>query len=233
LQLIGELYAKGMIRTWLRDRVDGWHLTSGDWSPFYFMFREVPFFPELFQYSVDALVAMVTKIQQSVRVDALVGVASTGIPLGAGVALRTSLPLAFTRKVAGLRTVADLDTTSRAWGDHSLVEGKFKNGMRYLLVDDVVTGGASKELAKQQVEIEAQRRGLQLEYCGTVVVVDRGFPGHKAEGLGIHAKHRLYDELNQILEFGGTPREVAVMKRYLEDPGKFQELAGRSLLLAE
>jgi orotate phosphoribosyltransferase len=195
------------------------------------MFREVPFFPELFKYSVEALVGLALGIHQETPIDALVGVASTGIPLAGGVALRTSLPLAFTRKVSGLRTVADLNATSRAWGDHALVEGRFVEGMKYILVDDVVTGGASKQLARRQVEIEAERRGIRLEYCGTIVVVDRGYPGHAAEGLGIHARHRLYDEVDQILDFGGTRTEVEIIKRYLEDPDSFQDERRRSLLL--
>src|ERR1051326_3449690 len=193
LKFIGELYARGLIRTWVRDRPTGWELTSGAWSPFYFMFREVPFFPDLFKYSVDALVSLVNHFRKTTDVDILIGVASTGIPLGAGVALETKLPLGFTRKIVGIRTVNDLSVRNRAWGDHSLVEGRFANRMRYLLIDDVVTGGASKELAKRQVEIEAERRGLDLIYCGTMVVVDRGFPGQGDENLIIKAKHRLYE----------------------------------------
>ncbi len=233
MQFIGELYARRMIRTWLRDRPEGWELTSGAWSPFYFMFREVPFFPSLFDYSINALVSLVRDMQQTGRIDVLVGVASTGIPLGAGVALRTSLALGFTRKVSGVRTLSDLDSSSRAWGDHALVEGRFEDGMRYILVDDVMTGGASKQLARRQVDTEARRRGVELLYCGTIVVVDRGYPGHRAEELGVRAKHRLYDELDQILAFGGTQREVEVMKRYLEEPGNFQDEHQRAALLEE
>lgn len=232
MELIGELYARKIILTWARDRSEGWELTSGAWSPFYFMFRHVPFFPDLFEYSVNALVSLAEKVERRASVDALVGVASTGIPLAAGVALRTRLPLAYTRKVAGIRTIDDLASNSKAWGQHSLVEGRFSTGMRYLLVDDVVTGGASKELARRQVEIEAEREGLRLEFVGTIVVVDRGYPGHDCGRFGVLAAHKLYDEIEQILRFGGTQHEVDVIRHYLERPDSFQELADRPALLS-
>ena len=227
MKLFGELYHRKMIRTWVRDRPEGWFLTSGAWSPFYFMFREVPFFPDLFQYSVRALSELVTELQAESRIDALVGVASTGIPLAAGVSLNLNTPLAFTRKISGVRTVADLDSTARQWGDHAMVEGQFRDGMNYLLVDDVVTGGASKSLARRQVEFEAEKRGIELHYVGTVVVVDRGFPGHQNDELKIRARHRFYDEVDQLLEFGGTHRETEVIRRYLERPEQFQDETAR------
>jgi orotate phosphoribosyltransferase len=195
------------------------------------MFRHVTFFPYLFQYSVEALLRLVENVTENSKVDVLVGVASAGIPLAAGVALRIGLPLAYTRKVAGIRTVADLATDSAAWGQHSMVEGLFENGMGYLLVDDVITGGASKNLARQQVELEAERRKVRLHLAGTVVVVDRGFPGHDYSGLGVIAAHRLYDEVEQIYDFGGTKEEVTVIRHYLEDPDVFQDAAARADLL--
>lgn len=231
MELIGELYAHRLILTWKRDKRDGWELTSGAWSPFYFMFRHVPFFPNLFRYSVDSLTSLVEDVKKHSPVDVLVGVASTGIPLAAGVSLQTGVPLAYTRKVAGVRTLQDLLSNSAAWGQHTLVEGQFESGMHYLLVDDVVTGGASKELAKQQVEVEADRRDIRLKFVGTVVVVDRGFPGHDCSRFNILAAHRLYDEMDQILQFGGTQQEVDVMRRYLERPDMFQDVDTRAELL--
>lgn len=233
MQLIGQLYSRRLILTWMRDKPEGWELTSGAWSPFYFMFRHVPFHPDLFEYSVGALTSLVEDIRKRCPIDALVGIASTGIPLAAGVALRTGLPLAYTRKVAGLRTIDDLMSSSTAWGQHSLVEGEFKNGMRYLLVDDVVTGGASKDLARRQVEIEAERRGLALEFGGIIVVVDRGYPGHDCRSSGVVAAHRLYDEIPQILSFGGTDREAEVIRDYLEKPGLYQEQRMKSALYTD
>ncbi len=231
MKLIGELYARGLILTWIRDRSQGWELTSGAWSPFYFMFRHVPFFPELFHYSIDILTSLVDEVRKKSSIDVLVGVASTGIPLASGVALSSSLPLAYTRKIAGLRTIDDLALNSTEWGQHSLVEGQFKSGMKYLLVDDVVTGGASKLLAKRQVELEAERQSVNLEYSGTIVVVDRGFPGLNCSGMGVIAAHLLYDEVEQIIQFGGTQLEVQVIRHYLEDPNIYQDPNTRVNLL--
>jgi len=231
MNFIGELYSRRLIRTWARDQAKGWELTSGAWSPFYFMFRHVTFYPDLFEYSVQALFRLVEKMREESTVDVLVGVASTGIPLASGVALRAQLPLAYTRKVVGIRTVADLAADSAAWGQHSAVEGLFDDGMRYLLIDDVITGGASKNLARRQVEFEAERRDIQVHFAGTAVVVDRGFPGHDHSGLGVVAAHRLYDEVEQIYSFGGTKAEVSIIRRYLENPNAFQDAAVKAELV--
>ena len=233
MQLTGELYRHGMIRTWLRDRPTGWELTSGAWSPFYYMFRDVPSFPHLFKYSVDILARLAEDRAKAARFDVLVGIASTGIPLAAGVALKLGVPLAVTRKMAGVRTRNDLEVAANAWGEHALVEGRFPQDMRYLLIDDVVTGGASKALARDLVQFEAQKRGVQATYVGTLVVVDRGYPGQEADLAGIHAGHRLYDELPQILEHGGCQREVDVIKHYLEDPLVFSDSNMKQALIEE
>jgi orotate phosphoribosyltransferase len=222
-----------MIRTWLRDRREGWILASGAWSPFYFMFREVPSVPDLFRHSVEALTEITEEIHAQTSIDLIVGIASAGVPLAAGVALKLGLPLAYTRKVAGLRTMADLQANTRQWGEHALVEGKLRDRMRYVMIDDVVTGGASKELARRQVELEAERRGIRLTYVATAVVVDRGYPGHQGGDLAIRARHRFYDEVDQILEYGGTATEVQVIRHYLEKPNLFQEEAARKTLLSE
>ncbi len=103
--------------------------------------------------------------------------------------------------------------------------------MRYLLVDDVVTGGASKNLARRQVEIEAERQGVSLDFGGTVVVVDRGYPGHDCRPYGVTAAHRLYEEIPQIGRFGGTEREADVIRDYLERPDAYQDTSARISLL--
>ena len=38
-EIIGMLYDQGMIRTWYRDKPEGWTLVSGIWSPFYIQLR--------------------------------------------------------------------------------------------------------------------------------------------------------------------------------------------------
>lgn len=222
MKLFGELYERRMIKTWLRDRPEGWRLASGAWSPFYFMFREVPFYPGLFEYCTQSLADVFNEIKLETRVDCLIGLASTGIPLGAALAHQLKVPFAFNRKISGVRTVEELKQGTTKWGDHSMVEGAFADGMNYLFVDDVVTGGASKKLAQAQVDFEAERRGINLNFAGTIVVVDRGFPGHDNSQYKIHAKHRFYDDLPQILDFGATEREVEVIRKYLENPEIFQ-----------
>lgn len=229
--LFGEMYARKLILTWARDKPEGWTLASGAWSPFYFMFRHVPFHPDLFDYSVTSLTGLVSSIRQERRVDAIVGVATTGIPLAAGVALRLGVPLAFTRKLAGVSSVSDLTTGTSLWGQHSLLEGAFQSGMHYLLIDDVVTGGASKLLARQQVEAHAKKNNLELVFEGTAVVVDRGFPGLSNSVHQVSSANILYDQADEILRYGGTEKEVKVIKKYLQAPDLFQDSQTRASVI--
>ncbi len=230
--LIGEMYSRQLLLTWKRDKSEGWTLASGLWSPFYFMFRHIPFYPDLFEYSINILAEQVRKIQATNHIDSLIGLATTGIPLAAGVALKLEIPLGFTRKLAGVSSLDDLDTQRGKWGQHSLVEGAFKDNMSYLMIDDVVTGGESKVLARKQVDIFAKTENLNLVCAGTAVVVDRGYPAFTSSELSLHSAVRLYDDLEQLLHYGGSLHEVLVIKKYLESPAEFQKSENRTELLS-
>ena len=107
----------------------------------------------------------------------LVGLAAAGVPFAAGFAYKLGLPMGYTRKLPGVRRVADLDRDAAAesYGSHRLVEGGFRAGDRVALVDDLVTGFDSKEIALRQLELELERRGLEDVRAEAVVVfLERG-----------------------------------------------------------
>jgi len=226
-----ELYRNQIIKTWLRDQHEGWELTSGEWSPFYFAFRDVPSYPDLFEESIDHLLKTIES--NCPDFDRIVGIASTGIPLAAVVASRLRVPMGFSRKVAGLRTVEDLKSHTRAWGGHAIVEGVFHGGDRLLLIDDVITGGASKDLAVALVNEEARQRDIDIAVVGIVVVVDRGTPKTRDLAVPVWPAVSLVDELKGFTEGGATEREVDVMLQYINDPVHFQVPAVRDRLIAE
>jgi len=236
-ELVRRLYAAGVIRTWLRDEPAGWELMSGAWSPFYVNFRDAPADPELFRFLIDAgselLAAEVPEATQ------LVGLAAAGVPFAAGFAYKLGLPLGYTRKLPGVRRAADLadGAAAESYGSHRLVEGGFRPGDRVALVDDLVTGFDSKEIALRQLELELERRGIEDVRAEAVVVfLERGAEARRraaAAGVRLVSLAVLDADSVERLRGAASDRELEVIAAYLRDPAPFQEPGRRAELGAE
>jgi orotate phosphoribosyltransferase len=236
-ELIRRLYAAGVVRTWLRDRPDGWELMSGAWSPFYVNFRDAPASPELFRFLIDAGSELVR--EELPRATQLVGLAAAGVPFAAGFAYALGLPMGYTRKLPGVRRAADLadGAAAESYGSHRLVEGAFKPGDRLALVDDLVTGFDSKEIALRQLQLELERRGLEDVRAEAVVVfLERGAEARiRAAAAGIRLVSLLTLDADGIERLRGaaSDRELDVIAAYLRDPAPFQEPGIRAQLTTE
>lgn len=236
-ELIRRLYGAGVIRTWLRDRPAGWELMSGAWSPFYVNFRDAPADPELFRFLVDAGAELVR--EELPQATQLVGLAAAGVPFAAGFAYRLGLPMGYTRKLPGVRRAAELTdgAAAESYGSHRLVEGGFKAGDRIALVDDLVTGFDSKEIALRQIELELERRGLEDVRADAVVVfLERGAEARRrADAAGIRLVSLLTLDADSVegLRGAASDRELEVIAAYLRDPAPFQDPARRADLAAE
>jgi orotate phosphoribosyltransferase len=236
-ELIRRLYAAGVVRTWLRDQPAGWELMSGAWSPFYVNFRDAPADPELFRFVVDAGAELVR--EELPEATQLVGLAAAGVPFAAGCAYRLGLPLGYTRKLSGVRRAADLTDAAAAesYGSHRLVEGAFRPGDRVALVDDLVTGFDSKEIALRQLELELERRGVEdVRAVAVVVFLERGAEARsRAAAAGVRLVSLLALDADSVEHLRGaaSDRELDVIAAYLRDPEPFQEPARRAELTAE
>jgi orotate phosphoribosyltransferase len=236
-ELIRRLYAAGVVRTWLRDKPDGWELMSGAWSPFYVNFRDAPANPELFRFLIDAGVELVR--EELPQATQLVGLAAAGVPFAAGFAYKLGLPMGYTRKLPGVRRAADLTdgAAAEAYGSHRLVEGAFQPGDRVVLVDDLVTGFDSKEIALRQLELELARRGLEDVRAEAVVVfLERGAEARRrAAAAGVQLISLLALDADSIEGMRGaaSDRELDVIASYLRDPAPFQDPGRRAELTAE
>ena len=93
--------------------------------------------------------------------DRIVGLATAGIPLATAAALQLGIPMCYTRKLEGIRTMDDLANRPKDYGDHAMVEGELTSGSRVVLVDDVSAQFTSKQVAHWQVTMEVRKRGLQ------------------------------------------------------------------------
>jgi orotate phosphoribosyltransferase len=236
-ELIRRLYAAGVVRTWLRDTPAGWELMSGAWSPFYVNFRDAPASPQLFRFLVDAGAELVR--EELPQATQLVGLAAAGVPFAAGFAYKLGLPMGYTRKLPGVRSVADLGESSAAesYGSHRLVEGDFRPGDRVALVDDLVTGFDSKEIALRQLELELERRGVEDVRAEAVVVfLERGAEARsRAAAAGVQLISLLVIDADSVqgLRGAASDRELDVIGSYLRDPAPFQDPDCRAELISE
>ncbi len=235
-ELVRRLYAAGVVRTWLRDRPAGWELMSGAWSPFYVNFRDAPADPELFRFLVEAGSELVR--EELPQATQLVGLAAAGVPFAAGFAYELSLPMGYTRKLPGVRRVEDLAGGEvESYGSHRLVEGGFQAGDRVALVDDLVTGFDSKEIALRQLELELERRGVEdVTVDAVVVFVERGAEARAraaAAGVRLVSLAVLDADSVEALRGAADDRELDVVAAYLRDPAPFQDPARRAELVAE
>lgn len=236
-ELIRRLYAAGVVRTWLRDQPAGWELMSGAWSPFYVNFRDAPADPALFRFLIDAGAELVrAELPQATQ---LVGLAAAGVPFAAGFAYALGLPMGYTRKLPGVRRAADLaeGAAAESYGSHRLVEGDFRPGDRVALVDDLVTGFDSKEIALRQLELELERRGVEDVRAEAVVVfLERGAEARRrADAAGIRLVSLLTLDAEAVAGLRGaaSDRELDVIAAYLRDPAPFQTPERRAELAAE
>lgn len=236
-ELIRRLYAAGVVRTWLRDQPAGWELMSGAWSPFYVNFRDAPANPELFRFLIDAGAQLVR--EELPEATQLVGLAAAGVPFAAGFAYALGLPMGYTRKLPGVRRAADLadGAAAESYGSHRLVEGAFQPGDRVALVDDLVTGFDSKEIALRQLELELERRGVEDVRAEAVVVfLERGAEARDRAaqaGVRLISLLTLDPESVEGLRGAASDRELDVIAAYLGDPAPFQTADARAELTAE
>lgn len=223
--IIRDLYEKGMIRTWWRDKREGWILVSGLWSPLYIQLRALCSFPLLLRSIGIELGHLISR--EAPSISRLVGVAMAGIPISIATSLATNLPSAMTRKLASIRTKEDLTSALSHYGEHSSIEGELTDGDNIAIIDDLVTRFDSKNVALWQIEQEVERRALKRVNCRHVVVLFDREQGAKeaAAKLGIQL-HALIpfrsvglEQLRPIL----SSIEYEVISDYLREPGKFQD----------
>jgi uridine monophosphate synthetase len=150
-------------------------LRSGEISPIYIDLRTLIAYPRLLRGVAQALWDCVKDIKPGL----LCGVPYTALPLATCIALDQNLPMLMCRKEA------------KAYGTKKQVEGIFKSEENCLLIEDVITTGASV----LKVADALINQGLQV--TDIAVLVDRQQGGREtliAAGYRLHAVFSL-DEL--------------------------------------
>jgi len=232
-EIMAGLYEHGLIKTWLRDKPEGWKLVSGLWSPFYIQLRSLPSYPSLLKKIGRHMGEMVEK---ECNADRVLGIAMAGIPIATAISVGHDIPLCYTRKLEGATSLEGLKVAAMKYGEHSMVEGEIKDGDKFVAVDDLVTKFDSKLVAIEQLKMESERRGIEVECRDVAVIIDREQGAAeiaKKHGIKLHAlipfKSRGIEWLKDFI----SDKEYEVIKDYLGNSEKYQDEEKRKELLEE
>lgn len=219
------LYENRMIRTFYRDKPEGWVLVSGLYSPLYIQLRPLASYPKVFERVCRATARMLR--EESPEITRVIGIAMAGVPIAAGLSLLGGIPAGFTRKMENVKSVESFRRAVASYGEHSVLEGELEAGDRIALVDDLVTRFDSKQVALEMVRHEVQRRGLVDVECREVLVVldrEQGGAAAAAEaGVTLLSLIPFKTVGLPLLEPVMNRAEWETISRYLDDPRMFQD----------
>ena len=164
-------------------------LKSGIMSPVYVDFRGLISKPKLLEEIGRALADRARQI----GCDRIAGIPYAGIPLGVAASLAGDIPMIYPRK-----EVKEHGTARR-------IEGDFEPGEKVLVIDDIITDGASKIEAIQPLE----QAGLVVK--DVLVILDREQGGDKIlanAGYTLHSLGKLSDVLDTLVSSGKVASEM-------------------------
>ncbi len=184
-KLVDDLHAIGALK------FGEFRLKSGVLSPFYVDLRGIITYPPILQ----AVALRILDVLRPLRRDRIAGIPYAGLPIATAVALAGNFPMLYARKEVK---------------DHGIrrpIEGAFVPGEVVVLIDDVITDGASK------FEAAAPFLEAGLVVRDFVIFLDReqgGAERLREKGYALHSSLRISAVLAYLRDAGRlTPDQFA------------------------
>jgi uridine monophosphate synthetase len=158
-------------------------LHSGQRSPIYVDLRLLVSHPSVLRDVARAY----AQLLRPLAFDRLAAIPYAALPIGAAVSLELGCPLIYPRKEV------------KGYGTKRAVEGEFQKGERVVVLDDLITTGASK------LEAIAPMEDLGLQVKDVVVLIDREQGGREdleKRGYRLHTVFGLGEMLDVLAQHG-------------------------------